>query len=422
MKARKLLDDCFLHDAERLKHEDAIALIRQRVRRVTDIDTVPLAKAAARIIAQDWVAPCDIPAFTNSAVDGYAFAHASLGAVETRLQVVMRTAAGDTPQGMIGKGEAVRIFTGAALPEGADSCIMQEDVRAERDSIIVPPGLKPGANRRRAGEDAAAGAVVVQRGTRLRPQEIAAVASTGASAIPCYSPLKAGLISTGNELVRPGEDLKSGGVYDSNHYMLRGLLEGTGAAVKDFGIVADERQAVEAAIQSAGRQCDVVFSTGGASRGEADHVVKVLAQQGVVHGWQLAVKPGRPLAIGQIGDTVFMALPGNPVAVFVTFLLYGLPVLSLLQGECWREPRRYPLRAGFAYAGKKTGRREFWRGWIEESSEGPKLKKFGRDGSGLISGLTRATGLIEVPEEVTDIAEGDMLAFIPFTEFGLPAP
>jgi molybdopterin molybdotransferase len=422
MKARKLLDDCFLHDAERLKHEDAMRLIRQRVRRVSDIETVPLEKAAARIIAQDWAAPRDIPLFTNSAVDGYAFAHASLGAGETRLQVVMRAAAGDRARGKIGRGEAVRIFTGAPLPEGADSCIMQEDVKVEGDWIIVPPGLKLGANRRKAGEDAAAGAVVVRRGMRLRPQEIAAVASTGASAIPCYASLRAGLISTGNELVRPGEALSSSGVYDSNHSMLRGLLAGSGAQVKDLGIVADERQAVDAAIQSAARQCDIVFSTGGASRGEADHVVKALAQQGVVHGWQLAVKPGRPLAIGQIGDTVFMALPGNPVAVFVTFLLYGLPVLSLLQGESWREPQRYPLRTGFAYAGKKTGRREFWRGWIEESSEGPRLKKFERDGSGLISGLTRATGLIEVPEEVSEIAEGDFLGYIPFTEFGLPAP
>jgi molybdopterin molybdotransferase len=422
MKARKLLDDCFLHDGERLKHEDAIRLIRQRVRRVTDVETVPLEKAVARIIAEDRIAPRDIPAFTNSAVDGYAFAHASLGVGETPLRVVMRAAAGDSARGKIGRGEAARIFTGAALPEGADSCIMQEDIKLEGDRIIVPPGLKPGANRRKAGEDTAAGEIVVRCGTRLRPQEIAAIASTGASEIACYAPLRAGLISTGNELARPGEDLKSSGVYDSNHYMLRGLLAGTGAEIKDFGIVGDERQSVESAIRSAARQCDVVFSTGGASRGESDHVVKALAQQGVVHGWQLAVKPGRPLAIGQIGDTVFMALPGNPVAVFVTFLLYGLPVLSLLQGKSFREPQRYMLRTGFAFAGKKTGRREFWRGWIEESSEGPRLKKFERDGSGLISGLTCASGLIEVAEEIGAVREGDVLPFIPFTEFGLPAP
>jgi molybdopterin molybdotransferase len=239
MKARKLLDDCFLHDAERLKHEDAMRLIRQRVRRVSDIETVPLERATSRIIAQDWAAPRDIPLFTNSAVDGYAFAHASLGAGETRLQVVMRAAAGDRARGKIGRGEAVRIFTGAPLPEGADSCIMQEDVKVEGDWIIVPPGLKLGANRRKAGEDAAAGAIVVRRGTRLRPQEIAAVASTGASAIPCSAPLRAGLISTGNELVRPGEALSSSGVYDSNHSMLRGLLAGSGAQIKDLGIVAD---------------------------------------------------------------------------------------------------------------------------------------------------------------------------------------
>jgi len=216
--------------------------------------------------------------------------------------------------------------------------------------------------------------------------------------------------------------LKRAQVYDSNHFMLHALLQGTEAEIDDLGIIGDERAAVDAAIEKAAERCDLVFSTGGASRGEADHVIKAIQARGVLHGWQLAVKPGRPLGIGQIGDTVFLALPGNPVAVFVTFLLYGLPVLARLQGMNWLAPQRYGVRAGFSFAQKKQGRREFWRGWVEDTAQGPRLKKFARDGSGLISGLQQARGLIEVGEDVTEVREGDMLDYIPFTEFGIDPP
>jgi molybdopterin molybdotransferase len=418
-KARVLVDDCFLPDRERLKHDEAIDLIRERVHRVADVEPVALEHATGRILAEDVTAPRDVPGFANAAVDGYAFGHSSLGPGETRLKVVMRAAAGDEVHSILQRGEAVRIFTGAALPEGADTCIMQEDVSVEDDEIIVPAGVKPGANRRKAGEDVKAGETVVTSGTVLRPQEIAAIASTGSSGVNCFERLKVAIISTGNELARPGDRLKSSGVYDSNHFMLRGLLGGTGAQIDDFGIITDERGSVDVAIAKAAETCDVILSSGGASRGEADHIVRAILDMGVLHAWQLAVKPGRPLAMGQIGDKVFLGLPGNPVAVFVTFLLYTLPVLARLQGQTWQPPQRYPLQAGFTFRGKKAGRREFWRGWVEPTEAGPRLKKFGRDGSGLISGLRQATGLIEVPEDVTDVFEGELVSFIPFTEFGL---
>jgi molybdopterin molybdotransferase len=419
MKVQQILDDCFAPGAERLTHDDAIKLIQERVGCAVGIEQVPLEDAYNRVLAKVVIAPRDVPAFTNSAVDGYALAHVSLKSGETRLKVVMRIAAGEESQGRLDLGEAARIFTGAALPEGADTCLMQEDVSVVGEEIIVAGVVKAGANRRRAGEDTRAGDAVAAKGCTLRPQEIAAIASTGQSYVTCFERLRVALISTGNELARPGARLKSKGVYDSNSSMLKGLLAPSGAKIEDFGIVADEKSAIEAVIDQAGERCHVILTTGGASRGEADHMVQAIREKGVLHGWQLAIKPGRPFAMGQVRGTTFLALPGNPVAVFVTFLLYGMPVLAQLQGKSWKPPQRYPLKAGFSFTGKKTGRREFWRGWVENGKDGPCVQKFARDGSGLITGLRQATGLIEIGEEISDVREGDLVAFIPFAEFGL---
>jgi molybdopterin molybdotransferase len=308
------------------------------------------------------------------------------------------------------------------MPEGADSCIMQEDVEVEGEFVIVPPGLKPGANTRKAGEDLKAGELAARTGTRLRPQELAAIASTGRDRIRCYRPLKIALVSTGDEIVRPGAPLGHGQVYDSNHTLLLGLLQTVAAEAIDYGILPDDAATVRRAVGRAAGECDVILSTGGASRGEADHIVSTIQEMGTLHAWQIAVKPGRPLAMGQIGNCIFFGLPGNPVAVFVTFLLYARPMLARLQGAEWREPRRFSLPAGFALAKKKPDRREFWRGWIEDEAGRLVLRKFARDGSALISGLRQAEGLIEVVEEVTEVKPGDPLSFIPFTEFGLPPP
>jgi molybdopterin molybdotransferase len=420
-KARRLLDDCFLHDKDRLKHAEALKLIAERVSVVAEARSTKLAEAHGRVAAEDVVAPRDVPDFANAAVDGYAFAHASLGPGETKLKVGLRIAAGDPAGAVLGPQEAARIFTGAPMPGGSDSCVMQEDVRLEGEWIAVPPGLKYGANCRRAGEDLKNGEIVVRRGDRLRPQEIAAIASTGRDKVDCFERLRVGLLSTGNELVRAGAELRQGQVYDSNHLMLRGLIAASGAEAVDFGIAPDDPTEVERLVAQVAEQCHAVVTTGGASRGDADHIVSTIMKMGVLHAWQLAVKPGRPLAMGQIGDKVFLGLPGNPVAVFVTYLLYVQPVLARLQGMTWLEPQRYAVAAGFTVE-KKTGRREFWRGWIETGENGARVNKFARDGSGLISGLREATGLIEVTEEVSKVREGDLVAFIPFTEFGILPP
>ena len=360
-----------------------------------------------------------MPGFTNAAVDGYAVAHRSLGEGETRLEVTVRSLAGAPARRGLAGQEAARVFTGAVMPEGTDTCIMQEDVSVSGGFIRVPPGIRRGANVRKAGEDLQAGDVAVAAGRRLRPQDVAAIASTGKSSIACRRPLAVALLSTGQEVRRPGTELGPGQVYDSNHHLLRALLPQTAARIIDLGIIPDDGEAVRAALAGAAEQADVILSTGGASRGEADHIVAAMLELGKLHAWRLAVKPGRPLAIGQIGDTVFLGLPGNPVAVFTTFLLYCQPMLARLGGEAWRVPQRYPVPAGFRFEAKKRGRREFWRGWIDEQEGGAVLRKFGRDGSGLISGLTKATGFIEVGEEVSRVEDGDVLPFIPFSEFGI---
>jgi len=416
---RRLLDDCFLHDRDRLRHDEAIALILERLSPVTGPEEVAVDEALGRVLAETVVAPRDVPAFDNAAVDGYAVAHESLGAGESRLPVVMRIAAGHAAVVALEPGAVARIFTGAAMPAGADTCIMQEDVTVSGDEVIIPSGVKKGANTRAAGEDVKAGSEVVAVGTRLRPQELAAIASTGKDRIACARRLRVALVSTGDEVVRPGEALGSGQIYDSNHALLSGLMAAAGVDTIDFGILPDSREAVRKAVADAASRADVILTTGGASRGEADYMVETIREMGSLHAWQIAVKPGRPLAMGQVNNTVFFALPGNPVAAFITFLLYVQPMFARLQGATWHPPRRFLVPAGFAIPKKKTDRREFWRGWLEVKDSRQVAMKFPRDGSGLISGLTRAEGLIEVTEEVTQVAEGDMVPFIPFGEFGL---
>jgi molybdopterin molybdotransferase len=419
--ARKLLDDCFLHDKDRLRHDDAVALILERLHPVAGTEVLALTETNGRVLSEQISAPYDVPVFDNAAVDGYAFCGADLNFdADTEFVVSVRAAAGHATSKILERGEAARIFTGARMPRGADTCVMQEDVRTNGEKILVPPGLKPGANTRSAGEDEKAGTVILEPGRRLRPQDVAAIASTGHGEVSVYNRLNVALISTGDEIVRPGAALCEGQVYDSNHHLLRGLLRTVDAAAIDFGVVRDDAHAVEQAVRKAADSCDVILTTGGASRGEADFIVDTIQRMGTLHAWQLAVKPGRPLAMGQIGDTVFFGLPGNPVAAFVTFLLYAQPMFARLQGRTWHPPQRYPVPAGFEIGKKKTGRREFWRGWLEETPAGPVACKFPRDGSGLISGLRQATGLIEVDEETASVCEGDMVKFVPFSEFGIP--
>jgi molybdopterin molybdotransferase len=424
MAERRLLDDCFLTDKERLRHDEALAILRERVGRVVDTETVPLAAALGRILAETVTSPRNVPAADNAAVDGYAFAHADYAGTGGFFPVVARLTAGHPPELPHLAGTAVRIFTGAVMPAGADTVAMQEDcephIQDGRDFVAIPPGLKPGANRRRAGEDLAAGALLAGPGTRLRPQEVAAIASTGRGSVSVFRRLRVALVSTGDELVRPGESLESGQVYDSNHFLLAALLRSVDADMTDAGILADDADAVRATLLDLAARHDAVLTTGGASRGEEDHLVASLDAVGRRHLWQLAVKPGRPMSFGQVGDCPVVALPGNPVAAFVCFLLYVRPMLTVMGGGTWPEPQRFQVSAAFEIGTRKTGRREFLRGRLVPGPDGrPAVEKFARDGSGLITSLREADGLIELSEDVPAVRRGEPVTFLPFSGLGL---
>jgi molybdopterin molybdotransferase len=422
----KLIDDCFVLDKTRLPHQEALNILRSRVRPVVSTEQVPLADAAGHFLAEAIVSTRPIPGHDNAAVDGYAFASSGYDRGKgASLRVVGEAAAGHPFEGSVPAESTIRIFTGAVIPDGLDTVAMQEDVRIEERSggrwAFIPPGLKPGANRRLAGEDTRAGETLVQAGTRLRPQEVASAAAAGLGVVSCFAPLKVAVFSTGDEILRPGQPFAAGKVYDANAPMLHGLITATGAEAIDLGVLPDTLELVIVALSAASRDFDAIVVSGGASQGQEDHVVRSIDALGKRHLWQIAIKPGRPMSFGQIGDCVVLGLPGNPVAVFVCFLMYVRPVLTRLAGGAWPEPVRYPVPASFTQK-KKAGRREFWRARLTRDDEGRLLvAKFPRDGSGLISSLRGADGLIEVAEDVDEVRAGQLVDFIPFSEFGLPA-
>jgi len=424
-----LLDDCFRPGSKRLLHAEALSILKSRTRTTAPTERVAIAQVCGRVAAAALHAPRPIPAHTNAAVDGYAFAYRDYAQERgAELLLAGRAAAGHPAEHRLQPGQCVRIFTGAVMPEGCDTVVMQEDVRLSGAQVHVPPGLKPGANRRLAGEDVPAGHELFAPGTRLRPQDVAALAAAGFAEVECHQRLEVAVISTGDEVVAPGGALRPGQVYDANAPMLTGLIEAGGARVHPCGIWPDDPGLIRSRLTELAGSHSVIISSGGASMGEEDHMVRALASLGTCHLWQLAIKPGRPMAFGQIATgsgaaartCVFVGLPGNPVAVFVCFLMYVRPLLAALGGQRWPEPRRYQLPAAFAFKGRKPGRREFWRGLLREGPDGQLLvDKFARDGSGLISGLRAADGLIEIAEERGDIRVGEPVDFIPFSEFGI---
>lgn len=421
--AQRLLNDCFLHGDERISHAEALAALGARIVPVAREETVVLAAAAGRILARPVEAPHPVPNHTNAAVDGYAFAAADYDLSSgSTLPVLGRAAAGRAYSGPVQPGAAVRIFTGAVLPEGLDSVAMQEDCTLDPSGsgVALPAGLKPGLNVRKAGEDVAKGQRLYEPGHVIRPQDLAALASIGMGEVACYRRLKVGIVSSGDEVVRAGSGpLAHGRVFDANAPMLSALVAACGAEPADLGVWGDRADGVAERLGRFAREYDLILTSGGASRGEEDHMAAALERLGTRHFWQIQIKPGRPMMLGQIGDTIVAGLPGNPVAVFVCFLMYVWPMLRRLGGAHWQEPRRIPAKAAFAFPKRKTGRREFWRGMLKETPDGMAVDKYARDGSGLISSLREANCLIDIPEDVPAVAPGDTVAVIPFTEFGI---
>ena len=417
-----LAQDCFAVGDERLAVGAAHALLRQRIAPVVGRRRVELDAAAGLALAEALAGERDVPAFDNAAVDGFAFAFtAGMGEGGARLALLPgRAAAGHPYPDSLPQGAAVRVLTGAMMPVGADTVALQEGVAVAGRWVTIPPGLRQGANRRRAAEDVRAGETLLQPGTRLRPQEIGLAAELGRSSLAVFEPLRVAVLSTGDELADPGRALAPGGIYDANRPILRALLRTLPVEVTDLGIVGDEPQAVRATLEAAAAGHDVVLTSGGAWRGEEDHVVRTVAAHGRIDFWQIAMKPGHPLAFGRLANAVFIGLPGNPVASMVCFLLFARPVLLRLGGFAWPSPVAVPLPAAFALT-KRIGRSEYLRArLVREAAGGLQVQKIARQGSGILTSMVEAEGLVELDAGTERVEPGQPVPFLSFAELGIP--
>ncbi|MBI5109024.1 MAG: molybdopterin molybdotransferase MoeA [Rhodocyclales bacterium] len=398
-----------------LDYDDALARLLAGAVPLKATESVATHSAAGRILAEGLRSPIDVPPLDNSSMDGYALRCADLPASGSALVVAQRIPAGSVGHSLA-PGTAARIFTGAPVPVGADAVVMQELCSVAGEAITVNHVPHPGEWIRRRGEDIAAGAEVLTPGTRLTAAHVGVAASVGAAQLRVFRRLRVALFSTGDELAMPGEPLKPGGIYNSNRYTLRALLEGLGCVVADLGIVPDTREATRAALRSAAAGNDLILTSGGVSVGEEDHVKPAVEAEGSLDLWKIAIKPGKPLAFGSVrrpageGGSAFIGLPGNPVSSFVTFLMLVRPFILKAQGASELRPRARALQADFDYKGDP--RREFLRARINETGG---LDLFANQSSGVLTSCTWADGLIDNPPRRA-IASGDMLRFLPFSE------
>ena len=412
----QLSDDCFAFGGALLGVDAALALIEARIVPVVEEESVPLAEAAGRILARDVVAQMDVPPHANSAVDGYALAHADLSPDrETVLPVAGRAAAGHPLGRPAARGEAIRIFTGASMPEGTDTVMMQEDCVVEEGSVRLQPGIKKGANRRHAGEDVARGGVALPAGRRLKPADLGLTAALGNARLPVFRPLRVGLLSTGDEVCEPGTALMPGMIYDANRVMLRALLRGLGCIVSDLGINPDRADSLGDTLAAAAAGHDLIVTSGGVSTGEEDHVRAAIEKLGRLDFWRLAIKPGRPVALGQLNGVPLIGLPGNPVAAALTFAILARPLILRLAGAAMAAPLSFPMRAGFAYK-KKAGRREYLRATLARDGANLVARKYPKDGAGILSSVVQSDGFVILDESMNDLAPGMIVEFLPFCE------
>ncbi len=412
----QLSDDCFAFGGALLSVDEALARIKTRLAPAVATEIVPLRAAAGRVLAEDLVAAMNLPPHANSAVDGYAVRHVDLAPDrETELPIGGRAAAGHPLARATRSGEAIRIFTGAPMPEGADTVLMQEDCTVGDAWVRLKPGIRKGANRRHAGEDVALGETALSAGTRLAPAEIGLAAALGCAEVPVFRRLRVALFSTGDEVREPGDELPPGSIYDANRFMTAALLERLGCVISDFGIRPDREAALAEALAVASTEHDLIVTSGGVSTGEEDHVKAAVERLGALYFWRLAIKPGRPIALGQVGGVPFIGLPGNPVAVAVTFAVLARPLILRLAGATLAEPHTFPVRAGFAYR-KRPGRREYLRARLQREGEILKAVKYPRDGAGILSSIVQSEGLAVIAEDTAELAAGDVIEFLPFSE------
>ena len=396
--------------------EDMRAALLAAATPLSTVEQVPTAEALGRVLAVDQISSLDVPPLDNSSMDGYALRCADVPAAGARLVVAQRIPAGSVGHSLA-PGTAARIFTGAPIPHGADAVVMQELCSLDGDGVLIDHLPRPGEWIRCAGEDIARGAVVLTAGQRLGPQMLGLAASVGCATLPVFRRLRVALFSTGDELVMPGEPLPPGAIYNSNRYVLRGLLEALGCQVCDLGIVPDSLEATRAALRAAAGSNDLIITSGGVSVGEEDHVKPAVQAEGQLDLWLVAMKPGKPVAFGRVNDPAggngadFIGLPGNPVSSFVTFLMLVRPFILRRMGVEDCLPHSIRLPAGFDWP-RPDRRREFLRARVGEAGQ---VELFPNQGPGVLSSTVWAAGLVDNPAGHA-IAQGEPVSFIPYSE------
>ena len=416
----KSLDDIALslqgYDPQALRMADANAFIAQMVQPISGTEQLPLRQCDGRVLAEDVVSTMAVPAHDNSAMDGFAFDGTALsGCASLHLRVVGTALAGKAWVGTVGPGECLKVMTGAILPTGLDTVVPHEMTSVDGDWVSIPADrLQLGDNRRLRGEDIQLGGIALSKGERLKPASLGLAASLGIQALPVVRRLKVAYLSTGDEVQSPGEPLREGAVFDSNRFTVTSMLERLGCEVIELGVVRDEPVALEAAFRSAAAQADMIISSGGVSVGEADFTKGMMAKLGDVAFWRIAMRPGRPFALGRIGNTVLFGLPGNPVAVMVTFFALVRPALLQMMGA---NPKPLPILQARSQEPmrKKAGRTEYQRGIVSTGPDGRlQVRTTGNQGSGVLSSMVQANGLIVLHHGQGNVAVGDAVDVMVF--------
>lgn len=404
---------CDEHDPSLLSVEQAQARALDLVTPVNESRTCGIREALDQVLAQDIVSPIDVPGYANSAMDGYAIVAGDLGSAQTELRLVGTAFAGIPFTGSVKPGECVRIMTGAKLPDGADTVVMQEQVEREGDTIRIGSGHQAGQNVRYPGEDIAAGNVVLKAGQIIGPAELGLLASLGIARVKTWRRLRVAFFSTGDELRPVGAPLAEGQIYDSNRYTLYGMLTKLGVEIIDMGVIRDDPVAVEVAFNDAAEQADAIITSGGVSVGEADYVKATLDKLGQVDFWRIAMKPGKPLAMGKVRQALFFGLPGNPVSVMATFYLFVMPALRAMMGQLPDRPLTVNAISKHTLK-KRPGRMDFQRGVLCDENGQLVVDAAGMQASHILSGMSRANCFIVLARETGDVEAGSLVPVLPF--------